>query len=213
VTPFLSRKKPIKGEIGYFSLGDWWLATFSDEERKHIVETTRLSLTSGETPWMEESAVWMLQGLAGWFAKEGERHIAYRMLEKAEELSKELPIASKTAVLDCHFLYDQEINLYYKDRDKPQYLEKAIEDCKKQIALAPKAATAFKAEFKADGFSTSDGLFPLPGHKGYEQLAIILEKQNNYKEAIEVCTQAEKQGWYGDWENRTERCKKKLAKQ
>jgi tetratricopeptide (TPR) repeat protein len=135
------------------------------------------------------------------------------MLDKAEELAKELPISSMAAVLDRHFLYDQEINLYYKDRDKPQYLEKAIEACKKQIALAPRAATAFKASFKADELSPFDDPSSLVSHKGYEQLAIILEKQNSYKEAIEVCAQAEKQGWCGDWENRIERCKKKLAKQ
>ena len=32
-------KKPqVKGEIGYFGLQDWWLSTFTQEERNHIEE-------------------------------------------------------------------------------------------------------------------------------------------------------------------------------
>ena len=83
------------------------------------------------------------------------------------------------------------INIYYKDRDKPEYMEKAIQACKQQIELAPKAAGKFKAEYKDS---------PLPSHKGYDQLSSILEKKKNFREAIELCSRAEKQGWAGDWD-------------
>ena len=33
-----------------------------------------------------------------------------------------------------------------------------------------------------------------------------------YREVIELCTEADKQGWSGDWQHRIERCRKKLAK-
>ena len=100
-------------------------------------------------------------------------------------------------------MYGEEISIYYKDRDKPEYLEKAVQACEQQIELAPKAAAAFKAEYRDS---------PLPSHRGYQQLAIILEKQKNFEEAIELCEWAGKQGWAGDWDKRIERCKKKLEK-
>ena len=90
-----------------------------------------------------------------------------------------------------------------KDREKPEYLKKAIDACKQQIDLAPKTIDALKTEYKDS---------TLPSHKGYEQLAIILEKQKTYKEAIDLCGQADKQGWAGDWKKRIERCLKKLEK-
>ena len=33
-------------------------------------------------------------------------------------------------------------------------------------------------------------------------MAVILEKQGNYNEAIALATQALEQGWAGDWEKR-----------
>jgi hypothetical protein len=53
---------------------------------------------------------------------------------------------------------------------------------------------------------------PLPSHKGYQQLAIILEKQGKLEEAIKLCKQAAEQGWAGDWEKRVERYRKKVTK-
>jgi len=201
---FLNGKKRIKGSIGYFGLEDWWLSAFSDEERRYIQEKFQPlgasgdSLTSGDISYTTQTAVGLLYTLAGWFSKEEERPIAYKIIEKAEELS-----TAKTRILDVHFLYGEKLKIYYMDRDKPGYLEKAIEACKQQIELAPKATDAFRAEYKDS---------PLPSHKGYEQLAIILEKQKSFREAIELCAQVDKQGWAGDWGKRIERCKKKLEK-
>ncbi|MCX5971928.1 MAG: hypothetical protein NTV14_10590, partial [Coprothermobacterota bacterium] len=164
---------------------DWWLSTLSEEERQHIKKKfqplgSTVTLTSGDISYTSETAFGMLTNLAGGFEKDEDRHIAYRILEKAEELLK-----NEANVLHVHFFYNEKIILYYKDSDKPQYLEKAIEACRQQIALAPKAAAAFKVEYKE---------FPLPAHRGYEQLASILESQKKYNEAIELCEQAEKQG-------------------
>jgi hypothetical protein len=112
-------------------------------------------------------------------------------------------ISGSAKPLDIHFFYQSNIEIFYKDREKPEYLEKAILACRQQIEFAPIAAKAFKKDpaFKKDS---------LPSHKGYHQLAIILEKQNKYQEVIDLCCKAEKQGWAGDWENRIKRCEKKL---
>ncbi len=195
--------KRIEGSIGYFGLEDWWLTAFSDGER-HYIQTTFQplgssgdSLTSGAISYTNQTAVGLLGALAGWFGKPEDRPIAHRILDKAAELSRSAP------VLDVHFLYQQMIEIYYKDRDKPEYMDRAVEACRQQIALAPRVADAFKAEY---------GDSPLPAHKGYEQLAIILEKEKCFQDVIALSGQAESEGWAGDWARRVERCEKKLEK-
>jgi tetratricopeptide (TPR) repeat protein len=198
------QSRRVQGSIGYFGLQDWWLSAFSDDERQHILTTHQPlgssghSLTQGTVSYTSQTAVGLLWALAGWFTKEPDRPIAHRMFDKAEEIAQD-----GAAVLDVHFLYGQEIAIYYKDRHRPEYMDKAIRACRQQIALAPEAAKAFKAEYAGA---------PLPGHKGYEQWAIILEKQEEYQEAIELCAQAQAEGWSGDWTRRIERCAKKLAR-
>jgi len=156
------------------------------------------SLTKGDVSFRSDTAVGFLHNLAGWFGKDEDRYLAYRILEKAEEL-----IHPSVKPLDIHFFYQSKIVIFYKDRDKPGGLEKAVCACRQQIDYAPKAAKAFMKEYKGEA---------IPGHKGYEQLAIILEKEKKFSEAVEVCTQAMEQGWSGDWEKRIERCNKKGKK-
>lgn len=48
-----------------------------------------------------------------------------------------------------------------------------------------------------------------PTHYGFKQLAIILEKQKRFAEAIEVVEEAQRQAWDGDWQNRLERLRRR----
>jgi hypothetical protein len=199
---------PIQGSIGFFGLEDWWLTEFSDDERHYIQATFQPvgssgdSLTSGSIASTTNTVVKLLSGLASWFRKPDDRAIAHKILNKAVAVSK------GSHVLDLHFLYHQMIETYYKDRDNPEYMKKAVEASRLQIALAPDAAKSFKAEEANRG----DPNPSLPGHTGYKQLAIILEKEGRFQEAIALSRQAEIQGWTGDWTRRVERCKKKLKK-
>jgi len=201
---FLRQPPQVQGRIGYFGLQDWWLSAFSDKERQYIQATHQPLgesgdlLTTGAIGYSGQTPVGLLWCLAGWFTKEQDRSIAYRILDKAEELA-----SSGAPVLDRHFLYGQEINIHYKDRDQQEHMDKAIWACRQQIALAPEVANAFKDEYEDS---------PLPAHKGYEQLAIILEKQGSLQEAIELAAQARAEGWSGDWARRIERCEEKAAK-
>ena len=96
------------------------------------------------------------------------------------------------------------IKTYYPERNSnPNALKKAITVCQNQIALAPLAAKAFRKEWRGE---------PLPAHSGYKQLAIILEKQKQFHEALTLCKEALKAKWNGDWEKRIERLDKKLKK-
>ena len=97
-----SNKAPA-GLIKYFGLTDWWLTAFTEEERKKIVSTFQPlggpldSLTVGDITYSTGTAVGLLSPLAGWFRNEEDRSIAFRIIEKAEEL------ASQADVLDRHF--------------------------------------------------------------------------------------------------------------
>ena len=105
-------------------------------------------------------------------------------------------------ILDLHFLYQEKIETYYREREKPGYLDMAVSACKDQISIAPAASKAFKEE---EGWQ--------PGHKGYNQLAIIFEKEGRFQEAINLSQQAKSQGWDGDWDKRIARCDNKLKKE
>ncbi len=54
--------------------------------------------------------------------------------------------------------------------------------------------------------------FALPRHSGFQQLAIIQEREKRYDEAVATCQEAKRQGWGGDWDKRLERIAKKRAK-
>lgn len=201
---FKSQEK-IGGEIAYHNLTDWWLKTFSEQEQDYIVKTFKPlggsgeDLIKGEIQYSSGSAVSLLSNLAGWFKNIKDREIGYKLLDKAEKL-----ITDSAEVLDIHFFYHNKIEFYYRFREEDQEsLNIAIEACKKQIELSHSAIIAFKKEYENE---------KLPVHTGYEQLAIILEKQAKYDEAIDLCKQAQKQTWNGEWDKRIERCLKKKSK-
>jgi hypothetical protein len=193
----------VGGTLGYLGLGEWWLSAFTEAERRHILDvhqplgSTGASLVRGSIGYTSQTPVGLLWALAGWLTKPQDRPLAHRFLAKAEEL------ASSSSVLDRHFLYSQEVDIFYKDRDDPVMMDAAIAACQGQINLGPEAAKAFLAEYPGSS---------LPSHRGFEQLAIIREKQGNCQDAISLAEQAQNQGWSGDWTNRIERCSKKAAK-
>lgn len=185
-----NKKSEIKGEIGYFKLQNWWLSAFSQEERNHIEEVfhpmgadpSSKSLTQGDLSYTSQTAAGLLQALAGWFNNPRDREIAKKIITKAEELA---PTGGD--VLDRHFTLSEKMVIYYREREaNPEAMQKAIQACREQIAMAPQAAKAFLKEYPEQA---------LPAHAGYRQLRIILEKQGKFDEAIELCEQAKAQGW------------------
>lgn len=192
-------QKRIKGMIGYFDLCDWWLSDFSKSERDYIIKISNSEyLINGNISYTSQTSVDFLSGLASYFNNKNDIAIAYKILKKAESM-----IESSTKILDLHFLYQIKIEIYYKNRNNaPEGINKAILACKQQIEISNKSKKAFKKEYGDES--------QLPTHKGFEQLAIIYEKQKNFIKAIEISEEAQKQGWNGDWGKRIERCKKKL---
>lgn len=191
------------GWIHYYGLTEWWLSDLSESERSQIKTTFQPMgssgdfLTSGTVLSNSQNVVSFLANLAGWFNNPENRNIAKKILTKGVNL------ASSGTPLDQHFLFQQMIEVYYKDRSDPTQLQAAISACRQQIAISSKAAKSFCTKHKN---------LPLPSHKGYEQLAIILEKTGNLQEVIDLCRKAKDQGWSGNWEQRIEKCEKKLNK-
>jgi hypothetical protein len=191
------------GFIKYFGLTDWWLTSFTEEEREKIVSTFQPlglspdSLIVGDITHASGTAAGLLSALAGWFRKRENKSIAFRIIEKAEELTPQ------AEVLERHFLYQAKIQTYYPFRDEDDFsLLRAIEACEQQIKMSSEAAKAFREKYRGE----------LPANIGYQQLAIIREKQGDFESAINISQKACDEGWAGDWKNRIERCKKKAAK-
>lgn len=191
-------KKKVGGEIAYYGLTDWWLNSFSDQERQIIRKTytpmlKQHSLDEGNIVSSSQSVLSFLGTLAEWFKKPELYTIGKKILLEGEK-----HYVSSRDTLDRHFFCLSAIRVYYTNRDNdPEALEKAIYYCKEQIKLAPKA----KKEFLKESASGS-----LPAHTGYKQLAIIYEKQKRYAEALSITEEAFSEGWNPD------DCSKRISK-
>lgn len=137
--------------------------------------------------------------------------------------------------IDSHFAYNQLINLYYKQRDKPGYLEKCIDICKKDIELYPLFKQASidedirmikrtqrlfekgSKDYKRFQQEIDNYVWIKPRIPSFQQLAIIYEKQEKYAEAIDICKLAVKyqlnDGTKGGFTGRLSRLEKKLQRQ
>jgi len=209
----MSDKKSIEGKIGYYGLEGWWLNTFTPKERDHIesvfqpmglsvgfdANSSSKPLTEGKIHSCSQTITMFLLVLAGWFNNPRNRNIANKIITKANEIGQQ----NKDDILGNHFLYSEMISIYYPQRENKLMFDKAVEACKEQIDMASEATKAFLKEYPNQ---------PLPSHKGYEQLAIILDKQRKHKKAISLCEQANEQGWAGNWNKRIDRYDKKLKK-
>ena len=202
-----SKTKEVGGNISYYNLSDWWLNELTEEERKFIREIYNPMSSSSEREYIDEgkiisstqSKIGFLSCLSTWFNKKEYYNIAKKILLEGEKY-----INDNDDVLDKHFFYLAGIEIYYKNRENdPNALEYAIEYCKRQINISQEAKKAFLEEYPDK---------PLPGHSGYMQLAIILEKQKKYEEALNLTKQAFLQGWNEDSERRIKRLEKRLVK-
>lgn len=134
------------------------------------------------------------------FRLQAQRAAAARWPTDRAQLRRE--VERHSSPIDRHFALQQLASEAYKLRDHhPEALEDAAAACREQIMLAEVAGPALRQEFGDK-----------PGHYGYKQLAIILEKQQRFEEALEVVSQAEQQGWSGDWDKRIKRLSSKLDK-
>ncbi len=197
----------IGGELGYFGLGTWWVSTFSPTERQYMEAAFVTSeMPHGARPLTRDrgllniqAAAVLLAGLAERLSdKPEDKSLASRVLAKAEERA-----LAENDILGLYLTYHQMIRLHSKWRgDFADAADLAFAACHKQIRLAPQAAKVFREKYPGK---------PLPAHLGYLQATTMLEQQGAYARAIEVCRQAESEGWSGNWPWRIQRMAKRLA--
>lgn len=200
---FLHRETRKGGLISHLGLDEWWEKELALQERNAILsryqpmEGEGTSLTPGEVLYTSQSPLHFLWGLATRFKQPEDLPIAQKIFAKGSSLVANSP------ALDVHFFHQSRIEFFYRLRDfHPQAKAIAEQACRDQIAIAPQVAAAFSAQH-------DDGL---PSHKGFWQLAVLLEKDGRLMEAAEVCESARAAGWPGDWEARRDKLLKKLAK-
>lgn len=205
--PGIQTEVEVEGELAYFGLASWWSALFTKSERNHIEEafqppglgTHARPLTTGHKQLSFRTAAGLLTALAADLRNETlDRTLALRVLAKAEERAK-----TEEDILGLHLTYQEMIRVHCRWRDRyPESLDLLFGVCHKQIAIAPEAAKAFGAQHPQQA---------LPIHAGFQMMAILLEKEESYGRAIEICKQARFQGWSGSWTWRIGCLAKKLS--
>ena len=186
----------------------WWKAEFTPEEQNYIlakykplvlgaaVEGEGLDLNRIIRPDGSLGLIGSLAALSTWFISGDDISLARRILAKSVERQE----SETGSVIDRHFIYGHMIRVYYRDRNRDgNTLALAIQTCEKQIALAPQVIHEWPKEWRK----------VLPAHSGFQQLAIILERNKDYEGAIRLSQEALRQGWAGDWEKRIARCKQR----
>lgn len=104
-------------------------------------------------------------------------------------------------ILDLHFAILESISDNYRQREVSDNYHKAIIGCKAQIKIQADAAKQFLVEYPKQS---------LPAHTGYNQLVIILEKEKKYREALDLASEANANGWSGDWGHRIKKLQSKI---
>ena len=168
------RKKPkVEGLIAYYGLTDWWLASFTEGERRLIDERYKPmgepphTLTQGQhtspLPVTE-----FLNNLTTWFRSRQDSLISERIQNKLAELGRENPILGAGYYKGRHFTtYVNEVKSL-KNSGKIEEVE----------MLLLELVVATEAEDKKD----KRGVAPWY----YEELAKIYRKQKDYAKEVSI---------------------------
>jgi len=196
-------KLKVAGDLKFYGLEDWWFTTLTTDERESIVQRFSDKVYGPVPLASSANAANFLWGWASDFTKTpNDRVIARKILTLALDRAR-----AEKHILDEHFALQGLIEVWYRDRDElPGALDQAIAACEAQIAIAEKAAKAFRREYK-------DHPTPVPPtHRGYEQLRIIREKQKRYDDASTLALDKKRTGWADDVSDYVAKMNDKKAK-
>jgi hypothetical protein len=202
-----ARRSPATGELGYFGLTGWWMSSFSAVEREYMEAAFRTpALPANSKPltrdrgWMAfQTAAGLLTVLADRLSEKAQdRGLASRVLAKAEQRAM-----AEDDTLGLYYVYHQMIRLHSRWKDAFADARNLVfAACHKQIRLAPQAAGALR-QMRPDE--------PLPTHLGYLVASTMLEQDGAHEPAIELCRQAQREGWGGNWPWQIQRLNRKLC--
>ncbi len=187
-------KAPVKGSIKFYGLVDWWLNQFTYEERKEIFDKCYIDK---EVYFTSRDVVSYLAGM--WTQFDDINPIKEKVAQKIYDVFNS---QNRSMVISMHFFLLSKMGNIYKQKERPNYKSYLINVCQESIEFSPKAAMAFKQEYKDF----------LPSHPCFRRLAILFEKEKMFSEAIAICKKAQKEGWSGDWQKRIQRCQTRAEK-
>jgi len=205
--------KATTGLLAYYDLDAWWQSALTLSERQRVESLFHPPYYEQARPLTEgtfrhvagatDTPAGFLSTLRSWLGSTPEDNAIRR---KIRDTFAELT-AFESDVVSRHFALSGLISEYYRDRNcDPKALPAAIAACRQQIALAPAVADVMRPDYPDR----------LPRHIGYERLAVILEKNKGYDEAIRLCEEAKRAGWRpgpnDDWDKRATRCAARKAK-
>jgi len=202
----LNRYSEIGGELGYYGLAPWWTSTFSPRERQYMEGTLQgPDLPAGARPLTRERGLLPVQTTAGLLIlladrlseRVEDRSLACRVLAKAEERA-----TAESDLLGLHFTYHQMIRLHLRWKDHfCEAADLAFAACHRQMRLAPQVAGVYRQKYPGER---------LPVHLGYTHAVSLLEQQGTLGRAIEICKQAQAEGWSGNWSWRIQRMARRM---
>lgn len=213
-------KEELHQNIRELGIGEWWDNELSNNERETFDNTIEDAEVTHEGFFNTTRFHCEMEGdelitkskspggyLASMCAFEKDPEVAIKIARKAKSLLDQTDLLKLELreFTELHFDYQGLIRLFYRRRDTiPGALEDAMSCCRSVIRISPEVIKDPEMRMPPD--------YKLPSSIGYDQLAIIAEKQKNYPAAIKISKLANSQGWAGDWEGRIERCEKKMAK-
>lgn len=175
-----------------------WFNSLDNNEKLILVSSCPLFDSPINTPYNSDSSAYFLANTLQWYNKKVNTVVCLKVVSKVCEL---INSQKSFDVLDLHFIYHNLIQTLYRQREVKGAFDLCVDICERQIKIAPQAAAAFK----------SDPLFSvIPAHTGFEQLAIIEKKNKNWLRVLQLCENAKKQGWAGDWDKRINEAKKNI---
>jgi len=113
---------------------------------------------------------------------------------------------SPEMILKSHFTLQEKIKKHYKLRATGNNLDKAIQLCIQQIALAPLTADAMRKQHnerweelnaikRKNGMAEHTWPFELPAHHGYRQYAVILRRKKEFAKLEQIQIKKQSEGW------------------
>ncbi|WP_435158641.1 tetratricopeptide repeat protein [Haladaptatus sp. DFWS20] len=201
---FRSRGEEVPGLLNVLGLGEWYTNLPAEDQQK-LYEYSTIFGMGGESNQLDHSVHSTSQTQQSHLKSVGSTAVHEKDYEFAEKVLLKALDADGDNPTDRHFVYNSLIELYYKQRDeRNDAIEKCIAYCEEDIDTIDAFLDAWEREY-------GDGP---PGIPSFKRLAIILEKQGNYQDALEICEMAIQRGLSdgtkGGYKGRKQRIQNKI---
>jgi hypothetical protein len=184
----MQQASEVGGLIKYLGLVEWWLGTFSDQERAVILDrvakpfSAYADMQSGNVTYTSFTPAMFVCGLTGWFTRRDLRTIGRKIAISAEER-----LADIDSLVDQHFALTDLIDFWQRAGDhSSDDINRELALCRRQTAIADKVAPLLKAKFNDNS---------LPVHIGLTHLLRLLDPAADGAEIATLKEWAARTGW------------------